>query len=149
MSYQQKNIIVSLITTLVLFVVYYSYMSDYHQKGLLDGPGGLVLVGKSVLWLIAASIAMTIIVAILFNILFAIATNDRNPSFTTDERDKLIDLKGLNVMLYVTGAGFILAMIALALGWQAWQVFMLIIASFALGDVSGNLSKMYFYSRGF
>jgi len=149
MTYQEKNIIVSLTATILVFSIFFARLSGMCQDGLFDGPDGLRLIGKSILILMAANVAATVILTIVFNIVFAIATGDPKPSFVVDERDKQFELRGLQTMLYVTGAGFLLAMIALTAGWAAYQVFLVIIISFALGDVTGNLVRLFLYRRGY
>jgi hypothetical protein len=133
----------------LVFGIYYAVVIQMVQDGCFDEADATALLGKSILLLIIGGIVLNIIMAIVFNIVFAIAENESQPSFVVDERDKLIELRGLRISFYITGAGVILAMGALALGQSALLVFNLIVASFALGDVIGNIVMLRIYRRGF
>ena len=149
MTYEEKNTWVSIATTLIAFGAFYLYMRGYFSDGSLSGADGLAFFGKAVLALIGLSILLTIICTILFNIIYAIATNDPKPSFVVDERDRLIELRGLKITSYLTGSGFMLAMLLLALGYGVLLVFNIIILSFAAGEVIGSIYKLAIYRRGY
>jgi hypothetical protein len=149
MSYHEKRSVASIVSTLLVFGTYYAAMIWMYQDGRFEGPDAASLIGLSILILIACAIAFNIVVTILFSIVFAIAEGDSHPSFVVDERDKLIELKGLRISAYLVGAGFVLSMAALALGQPVFLVFNFIVSSFAFGDVISNIAKLRMYRRGF
>ena len=149
MSYHHKTIFISLITTIIVFIFYSSYMYAKYITGQLEGPDANTLVGVSVFYLIGASIVVTIIVHILYAIIHAIITKKEPDEDTTmDERDKLIDLKGLHTFVIVLAFGFIGSMGALALGIESQYVFLKIIVSMFLANVGSEITKLYYYHIG-
>lgn len=147
-SYKEKNIYVSLFTTVVVASIYCFKVYGMHEAGLYDGANGLKLVGKSVLILIGVMAFSNIILQILASIFFAVKGNDCKPEFS-DERDSFIELKGMQVTYAVFGAGLIFSMIGL---WQGLSVFWIMNAlmfSMILGEIVGSCKKIFHYQRGF
>lgn len=149
MSYEHKNIYISLITTIITFIFYSLYMHEKYLEGRFEGPDASSFVGVSVFLLIGASIVVTIIMHIIFAILTAIITQ-KEPDENTikDERDKLIDLKGLQIFVLVFSFGFIGCMGALALGMETYLVFINIIISMFFANTISDVAKLFFYHRG-
>ncbi|MES0488413.1 MAG: hypothetical protein ABUK01_00370 [Leptospirales bacterium] len=147
MSYQERNTIANLISSIIVFGLYGMYMFNMYQEGRFDGAGAAALVGKSIFVLICASILVTIAVSILFNIFYAIITKEKVQS-VTDERDKLIELKGMQVSFIAFGVGFVGSMGALALGIAPFMVFLFIMYSMFFGNGLGEIIKLYLYRRG-
>jgi hypothetical protein len=148
MSYQQKNIYISLITSIIVFAVYGFYMFEMHHEGSLDGPDASSIVGKSIFVMIGASIVVTIIMNIIFAIINAIITKEEEENTMSDERDKFIELKGLQIFVVTFSVGFVGSMGALALGMESYMVFFLIIFSMFIGNIVGDISKLFFYHKG-
>jgi len=149
MTHREQNIIVSLISALLIFTIYAVKMNDLYHAGRFDAADAASVVGKSIFFLILASIAATIVATIAVSILVAIVTNEPKPSLVVDERDKLIELKGLQITFLVFSAGFIASMAALALGVVPYQVFLLIICAMFVGNVLGDIAKLYRYQKGY
>lgn len=149
MSYQEKRIVATIVSAVLVFGGYYAVVIQMAQNGRFDGADATALLGKSILVLIFAGIVLNILITIAFNILFAIAGKESNPSFVVDERDKLIELRGLRTAFRLTSVGVILAMGALALGYSIFLVLNMIVASFAVGDLIGNIVMLRNYRRGF
>ena len=124
-------------------------MFGMFQEGRFDGPGASSLVGKSSFVLIGASIVVSIVVQIVFAIIHAIATRE-NERFTSDERDKLIELKAMQIILITFSVGFLASMGVLALEMLLpYMVFLLIILSMFVANIIGDLAKLFLYRRGF
>jgi hypothetical protein len=149
MSYQQKNIYISLITSIIVFALYGFYMFKMYQEGSFDGTDASSIVGKSIFVMIGASIVVTIIMHIIFAIIIAIITKEEDENTMSDERDKLIELKGLQIFVVTFSIGFVGSMGALALGMESYLVFFLIIFSMFFGNIVSDISKLFFYHRGF
>jgi hypothetical protein len=149
MTFQEKRMVASIFTTLLVFGIYFAAMIQMVQGGRFDGADASSLLGRSILILIVCSIILNIILTILFNIVFAIADRESNPSFVVDERDRLIELRANTISHYAFGAGFILSMVALAVGYSPFLVFNLIVASFGTASLVENAVQLCFYRRGF
>ena len=149
MSYEHKNIYISLITTIIVFLFYSNHMYEKYLDGNFNGPDASSIVGTSVFILIGASIVVTIILHIIFAILVAIITQkEPEDNNLKDERDKLIDLKGLQIFVFVFSFGFVLSMAALAYGIESYLIFILMIFSMFFANVLSDVSKLFYYHRG-
>jgi hypothetical protein len=149
MTHEERTSIVGLFTNLGVNGFFAWRLWSLHEEGAFAGPDGLARWAQNVLWIIPASIVVAIVLTIAFTIVFAIATRSENPSTVVDERDKAFRIRAMMTTMVVAGGGFILALVALAFGWEALIVFNLIFAAFALGDLSGNVLKLILYRRGF
>ncbi len=145
MSYQEKNIYVSILITFLVYGGFCLWAFFALQQGRFEGEAGAQLVGKSFFVLFGIAIVFSIALRIAFHIIHAIITREPKPSFVVDERDQLIELQGLQVFLYVLSGGFMLSMAALAFGQPAALVFFLIISSFSIGDLAGNARRICKY----
>lgn len=148
MPFKQRNAYVAIFINIIVIGFFAMRINTLYQGGEFSGPDALSIWAKTVLWMIPVSIIATIILTILFNIIYAIITHQPKPSFVVDERDRNIEINGMRVTLVVSSAGFILSLIALAFGWSAFSVFNVLLFSFAIGDLGGNLSKLIIYRRG-
>lgn len=150
MSHEEKNTYAHLASTALVTAAYFIYVSQLAGSGAFDGPDGLAALGRTVLLvMVGGGIVANIVIVILFNIGFAIAAGDPNPSFATDERDKLIELRSFRVAALGLGVGFVSSMGALALGQPAFVVINMIVATGALADLLASAVKLLEYRRGF
>lgn len=148
MTHEERNNLVAIFVSLcVLGYISLRIWTQYHD-GVFDQPDALKIWARTVLWAIPLSIVAMIIALILFTILHAIITRNPKPSFIVDERDNYIGRRGMMVTMFVSSGGFMVALICLALGWSAFAVFNVIFYSFGVGDLSGNLTKLYLWRRG-
>ena len=107
MTYQEKKSIVSVISTIFIFVSYCLYMYPWYPGGAAESSEVFRYWGSFVLFLILFSIVAHIIISIIFNIIFRITTNEKEPAFA-DELDKLIDLKANRNSFFVFSLAFFL-----------------------------------------
>lgn len=147
MSYQERGVAISLVTSIVVFVGYVVYLGGLAGAGALEGPDASMVVGRSVLWMVGASIALSIVVQIIGAIVRAIVTG-RSERPIRDERDKLIELKGMRATLLVFSLAYLWCMAALAFGMAAPNVFIGIIVAMFLASISGDATRMFLYRRG-
>ena len=147
MTYQEKKSIVSLISAILIFVSYSLYMYPQHPEGGLGSTETLRYWGSFVLILTVVSIVAHILISIIFNIVFRITTKEKEPKFA-DELDKLIDLKANRNSFFVFIIGFLLAMGSLVFYQPSQVMFMILIISGFLSDVTGSITKLYHYRRG-
>jgi hypothetical protein len=103
--------------------------------------------GSFVLILTLVSIVAHIIISIIFNIVFRVTTREKEPAFA-DEMDKLVDLKATRNSFFVFIVGFLLAMTSLVVDQPSQVMFIILIASGFISDVTGSVTKLYHYRRG-
>lgn len=150
MTYQEKRIYVSLLTAIIVLAIYSNYMYDMYLAGDFNGTDASALVGQSTFWLIGGSIIVSIIVQILFTIGYAIVMRDSDISeYKSDERDKQIELKAMQISFVIFSIGFIISMAFLAYGWLPYIIFLIITLSMFICNIAGDLVKLVYYRRGF
>ena len=149
MAYQEINITVSLVSHL-LIVGY--YLANLFQMYRAEGLNSAQVFG---LWItvIVATVIVNITAGILANILLAIihaikTKTNENERFIADERDKLIELKGTKNAYIVFSIGVFLAMLTFVFGQPPLVMFSLIVFSGIAAEISGDISRLYFYRRG-
>jgi hypothetical protein len=109
------------------------------------------------LWwiVIILAVVITIVLIILSHIGSAIfeviRTGDEDPKIddTEDERDKLIDLRGTKITYTVSSIGVFLAMLTFVLGQPALGMFTLLIFFGLFAQITGDISRLVLYRRGF
>lgn len=149
MTHQEKTTYAALFSGVIIFGLYFWRINSLLDQGRFDAPDAMALLGQTMLLLVVGGIAVNIVAMILMSILFAIVTNDAKPSFVVDERDRLIELHALRWSYYIFGAGFIGAMIVLAMGYGAFVVFNLIVASMMMATFLEGIIKLCLHRRGF
>jgi hypothetical protein len=150
MSYQEKNITVSLVSYLLIVGYYLVNLFQMLQEG------GLVstrLFSLSAI-VILATIIVNIIASILTNIVLTIveaikAKTYENPRFIADERDKLIELKGIRSSYITFSIGVLASVLAFAFGQPPLVMVSLIIFFAIAAEIIGDISQIYLYRRGF
>ena len=150
MSYQEKNITVSLVSHLLIVSYYLVNLFQMQQAG------GLVSARVFSLWaiVIVAAIIVTIIGSILTNILLSIVhaiktRSEQDERFIEDERDQLIGLKGSKVSYIAFSIGVLIAMLTFAFGQPPLVMFSLLILSSITAEIIGDVSQLYLYRKGF
>ena len=150
MSYQEKNITVSLVSYLMIGGYYLVNWFQMFQEG------GLVSARLFSLWaiVIIAVIIVNIVGSILTNIVLSIVhaiktKTDEDERFIEDERDKLIGLKGVKASYITFSIGVLLSMLTFVFGQPPLVMFSLIIFFSIAAEIIGDISQLYFYRRGF
>ena len=147
MSYKEKSIFVSLFQAIIVFGIYSNYMFGKYQDGYFSGADADALMGKSIFVLIGLSIVVAIVLHILMAIVNAMITGEDEDT-KSDERDELIELKGMQISFIAFSIGFLAAMAALAFNVATPAVFFVIILSMFFGNIVGDGAKLYFYRKG-
>lgn len=149
MSYQEKNITVSLVSHLFILTYYLANLFPIIQSGEW-------IAGKLYgLWaiVIGVNILVTIIGSILTNILLTIVDAIRSrkyedPRFITDERDNLIELKGIRVSYIAFSLGVLASIFAFIFGQPPLMMISLIFAFSILAEIVGDITQITLYRRG-
>ena len=150
MSYQEKNITVSLVSYLLIMGYYLVKLFQMFQEG------GLVSTKLFSLWalVILATIIVNIIASILTNVVLTIveaikAQKYDEPRFIADERDQLIGLKGIRSSYITFSVGVLVSVLAFAFGQPPLVMVSLIIFFAIAAEIIGDISQIYLYRRGF
>jgi hypothetical protein len=147
MSYQERQSIMNLISTILITVLYSAYMIQRYPQGDLYSPEIFHFWGAFFLILIPVSIVAKIIIHIVFAIINAIATREEDIPIT-DERDKLIETKANTISSYVFIVGFVLAMGSLAIDMPPTVMFIILLLSGVISEMVSSITQFYFYRRG-
>ncbi|MBI3170676.1 MAG: hypothetical protein HYZ22_19520 [Chloroflexi bacterium] len=149
MSYQEKNITVSLLSHILIAIYYLTNLLPIMQSG------EWVASRLYALWLIVigVNIIVNIIASILTNIVLTIveAVKSRkyeDPRFITDERDSLIELKGSRVSYITYSLGVLVSIFAFIFGQSPFMMISLIFAFGILAEITGDIAQITLYRRG-
>jgi len=148
MSYQERRAIVSLVSTMLITVLYAAYMVQRYPDAGPYSKEVLHYWGAFFLILIPVSIVAKIVITIVFSILNTIATQEAEPSIT-DERDRMVELKAAQKSLYVFAVGVMLAMGALVLELPPATMFIVLICAGVVSEMVSELLQVFYYRRGF
>lgn len=164
MSYQEKRTIVSMLSGALFLAVYCIYaLSQYHSGAV--APGDLKFWAATMLVFIGIGIAAVIVIQIVFHILLSISIavekkiRDQNfdekdieksiqSEMVEDERDKLISMKSTQIGFICAGAGFVAALVSLALDYSPVVMLHILFVSFSAGSILEGAAQLYFYRRG-
>jgi hypothetical protein len=147
MDMKEKQIIVTLCTSILILGVYSLYV---YNKYLAVNPAlinNFKFWGKAIIVLMPVAIIAQIIIHIVFAIINKMVTNEDMPT-TNDERDKIIELKSTRVSHWIFTLGFILAMGSQAIDMKPWVMFVTLISSGFVSSIVSELTSFYFYRQG-
>ncbi len=148
MASEERNAIGAFIASIITFIYFGTPIWRKTQAGAYSGDEGLVSWAHDVLWLMGGGIVIGIVVMIAFHILLSIITNNPSPEMITDERDRMIGRRGTLITLVIASAGFIAAIVMLAVGWGAIAALNTILVGMALGSTISEIQKMVYYRFG-
>jgi len=149
MSYRETSISVSLVSSLLVLGYYLvSWLQMYQDEGLSSA-----VVFRLWVIVIVATIILNILGNILTNIVLSIVhaiktQSNKEPRFIEDERDRLIELKGVKASYITASIGVFLSMLTFALGQPPLVMFSLIIFSSLAAEIVGDIWQLNFYRSG-
>ena len=151
MSYQEKNITVSLVNFTLILGFYLIRVLQMIQGGSFNSTNVFRLWGIIIVLAVVVTIFATILTHIVSAIIHAIKTGEEKPDIEdiADERDQLIDLRGTNITYIAASIGVFLSMLTFALGQPPLVMFALLVFFGLLAQVIGDISRLYLYRRGF
>ena len=148
MSYHEKRAVVNMLSSVLITAIYSVYLYARYLANGGDFVNDPRFWAKAFLIFIPVSIVASILISIIFTIHYRLTTKEEEPSIT-DERDKLIELKGNRNALYVFSIGLILSMVTVAIGMPLYIMFITIIYSGLLSSVVDEMTQFTLYRRGF
>lgn len=146
MSLQESKYLTSLLTILAVALWYGRRSLGRWQEGVFDGDSGLVALGASVLWFIAALVGAGILTQILLVILRGILGAEIDAP--EDERARQIEYRAMNAAFTVLSIFFIGAMLALVFGHGAVAAILAIVAGFVAAGLVADIWRITLYRRG-
>lgn len=149
LSYQEKNIIISLVSSIIVYAILSVLVWQRYQSGGINSAAIFQFWGRAVLLLIGVQIVLVIIGQIMLAIIHTIAAKKEDIPTIEDERDKLINLKATRNTFMAFGVGFMLSMIGLAVGMTPVFMPIILLVGMMAAEIVGNLSKLYYYRRGY
>jgi hypothetical protein len=164
MSYQEKKVITSIVTGVLVLAAYCIYVFGRFNAG-AAAPDDLKFWGGSILIFIGIGVVASIVIQIIFHILLSISIAVRKKmqdekcddkeierkiqaEMVEDEMGKLIELKSMRLAFLITGIGFIAALVSLVLNYSPVVMLNILFISFAAGSLFDGFAQLYYYRRG-
>ena len=151
MSFQEKNITVTLISFSLILAIFSMRVYQMLQTDSFNSSNVFRLWGIVIVLAIIVTIVGMILTHIVSAIVIAIQTGDDDPDIedVEDERDKLIDLRGTKVTYTIASLGTFLAMLTFVFGQDALIMFTLLIFFGIIAQIIGDIARLLLYRRGF
>lgn len=156
MSYQEKKLIASIVSGVLVLAAYCIYVF-----GVNLALGDLKNYAATMLIFIGIGVGATIIVQIIFHIAYAASlahksgrcddkqiNSEMEANMVEDEMVKLIDLKSSKVGYFIAGVGFVAGLVSLVLGAEAAVMLNIFFLSCSAGSIIEGLSGLYYYRKG-
>jgi hypothetical protein len=147
MGQHEKQSIVSIIGSLLVIGFYSLYIYRNYIQADMELLNDFQFWGKSFIYLIPVAIVVQIVIHIVFAIANTIITRENMSDFS-DERDKLIELKSIQISHWIFILGFMMAMGSLAIGMRPYIMFLTLISSGFLASLAGEVAKIIYYRKG-
>lgn len=150
MSFQEKNVTVSLVNFILILGFYLIRVFQMIQGGSFNSTNVFRLWGIVIALAVLVTIFATILTHVVSAVIQAIKTKEEpRLEDIQDERDKLIDLRGTKVTYFVSSIGGFLSMLTFVLGQPPLVMFSLLIFFGVVAQIIGDISRLYLYRRGF
>ena len=150
MSFQEKNIAVSLSTFTVILGFYLIRIFQLVQSESFNSTNVFRLWGLIAVFAVIGTILATIFTHIAGGIVHKVRTNeDPHIEDIQDERDQIIDLKGTRVAYTFSSIGVALSMLTFVFGQPPLIMFSLLIFFGVLAQVIADIWRLTLYRRGF
>jgi hypothetical protein len=150
MSFQEKNIAVTLTTFSLILAFYVFRVFQMLQSDTFNSTNMFRLWGIVALLAVIGTIVATIFAHIVGGIMHKVKTNeDPHIEDIQDERDQMIELKGIRVAYTFSSIGVALAMLTFVFGQSALVMFALIIFFGVLAQIVADLWRLNLYRKGF
>ena len=151
MSFQERNITASLVSFSLVMAYFLIRVFQMVQSESFTSANVFRLWWIVIILAVVITIVLIILSHIGSAIFEVIRTGDEDPKIdeTEDERDKLIDLRGTKITYTVSSIGVFLAMLTFVLGQPALGMFTLLIFFGLFAQITGDISRLVLYRRGF
>ncbi|MHB8129891.1 MAG: hypothetical protein ACYDEX_12915 [Mobilitalea sp.] len=164
MSYQEKRIIFTIITGVLILGAYCIYAYGKFQSSTAHTEDIKFWAG-AILMFVGIGVVVNIVNQIVFHILIAISIavkekmrngmyDDKEIEKTiknemvTDEMDQLIELKSMRTGFFVSGIGFLLGLLLLVLNYSPIIMINIMFISFLVGSLLEGFIQLHYYRKG-
>jgi len=135
-SFKEKSIWTSLIITIIVFGYYFTRVFNQTTD---DSANLIVLFVGVVIAMIILEIVSHIILAVIYK---------KEVNESSDEREKLIELKGIRISYWILIFGIFQAIVSLLMNKPPLMVANIILLFFVFAQIFGESIKLYFYRKG-
>lgn len=149
MSFQQKNVTVTLVSFVLLLCIVLFRLIYMVQSGTFEAAALFRLWVTVIVWAVVVTVILMIITHGVPAALEAIRTGNDSAEIDelVDERDALIDLKGTKRTYQVSSLGALIAMLTFALGQSPLVMFSLLIVFGLLAQIVGDITRLLSYRK--
>lgn len=150
MSFQEKNIGVSLTNFTIILVYFLIRISRLINNGLFLPEQIYQLWLTVIVFSVVATVAGTVLTHVASSVFEAMRTGDQDPQIEDiqDERDKLIDLRGTKLTYTIYSMAVFGAMLSFVLGQPGLVMFTALIGSGIIAQLVGDVYRIALYRRG-
>jgi len=138
-SFKEKSIWTSLITTIIVFGYYFTRVFNLLNQTTTDSTNLIVLFIGVVIVMIILEIVSHITLAVIYK---------KEVNESSDERDKLIELKGIRISYWILIFGIFQAIVSLLMNKSPLMVANIILLFFVFAQIVGESIKLYYYRKG-
>jgi hypothetical protein len=150
MSTEEKNITVTLWSYVCILIYFIVRWTNMYQTIGLDKATVFGLWATVIASIILVSIIGSILTHIVFAIVHAIKTqSDKVEPMITDERDKMIKLRGQNLGYIIFSIGVFIGMITYVLNQPTLIMFSIIVFFSVFSEIVADVFQLIIYRRGF
>lgn len=142
MSFEERNALIGIVTDLLVIALFVWQITTNSAAGAFDGPDAFATWARLVLTMIVVSIAASIAITILINIALRLITGQKMPAHLVDERDHQIRLRGAQFTLLLTSGVFLGGVGLMALNHSLFTVLNVMLSAFAVGTLTGSVTKL-------
>ena len=147
MSIEEKRPVVSIVSNLLTFGIYYAVVYNMYLSRILTFEQEMKFWATAILILVPVLIVAKIVLYIVFSISNTILTRERD-KFLKDEFGRSIELKADRNFCNVFMMGFLVAMVSVVFGLSLLVMFSILIFSLLAAWVASDLSSMYYLRKG-
>lgn len=151
MSFNQKNTTVTLANFTLILIFFLLRISQLVRNDNFTEPAVFRVWAIVIVLAVLVSILAIILTHALPVIVRAIKTGEKSADVNDleDERDKFINLKGVQATQVSGSIGVFIAMLSYAFGQPALVMFSLLIFFTLVAQVIGDIRRLMLYQRGF
>ena len=135
-------------STLLVYMVYAWWVFQVMGVSYFMGPDALVRIGRSIGSLIVFGHVFEWLVLISALVLGSKLAGKSVSELVVDERDKQINYRSISLSRHVLCIGLFLSMGALAMGWEPFWVFNIIVLFYGIANVVELGAKIFFFRQG-
>lgn len=139
MSFQEKSVWISLITTLLVFGYYFVKVIEWMTGGEIYGP--------EIIGLFIVVVVAMIVIEAVSHIALALSSV-KEAELYEDERDQLIELKATRNAYYLLASGVWVAAGSMLLSPSPLMMANVILFFFILSEITGFSSQLFYYRKG-